>query len=286
MIKAMRTYTVSESNIIVDCPGFDLELTLDCGQAFRRPLECSQDAHTGTVTLFNVTEAEFLTKWDRYFDFCRDYESIKNEFASDSVMKAAIDYCGGIRLLLQDTWETLVSFIVSQNNNIPRIKLIIGRLYDHYGHFPTAADLAHETPETLDFAKAGFRAKYLIGSAKMVLSREINLDELAKMPTCMARLQLQKLPGVGPKVAECTLLYGYGRLECFPVDVWIKKALAEFYPDGFPFAGHPYAGIAQQFLFHYIRRQKREDRGQINGRETKKHNGKQLATVTVIQERN
>jgi N-glycosylase/DNA lyase len=249
----MRTYEVSGSNIIVDCKGFDLELTLNCGQAFRRPLECLQDEETGLVTLFDVSEAEFLKKWDHYFDFERDYEAIKREFAADPLMAEAMKAYGGIRILMQEKWEALVSFIISQNNNIPRIKLIISRLIDYYGYFPTAEELAGETPESLDFAKTGFRAKYLIGSARMVELNEVDLQAIAAMPTEKAREKLQKLPGVGPKVAECTLLYGYGRLECFPVDVWIRRALEEFYPDGFPFMNHPYAGIAQQFLFHYIR---------------------------------
>jgi N-glycosylase/DNA lyase len=218
-------------------------------------LQCAQDAKTGCVTLFNVSEAQFLEKWDGYFDFGRDYEAIKSEFASDPVMAEAMERFGGIRILRQDKWEALVSFIISQNNNIPRIKLIIGRLVEHYNRFPTTSDLAAETPETLAFARAGFRAKYLCGSAQMIDCGEVSLEQIAAMPTPEARTELQKLPGVGPKVAECTLLYGMGRLECFPVDVWIKRALAEYYPGGFPFQNHPYAGIAQQFLFHYIRQQ-------------------------------
>jgi N-glycosylase/DNA lyase len=160
---------------------------------------------------------------------------------------------GGIRILRQDSFEALVSFIISQNNNIPRIKLIIERLCDHYNRFPTPSDLAAETSETLAFARAGFRAKYLCASARLIVSGGVLLKNIAAMPLPEARIELQKLPGVGPKVAECTLLYGMGRLECFPIDVWIKRALNEYYPGGSPFLHHPYAGIAQQFLFHYIR---------------------------------
>jgi N-glycosylase/DNA lyase len=92
----------------------------------------------------------------------------------------------------------------------------------------------------------------------MIASGEVSLQAIHGMNTETARRELQKLPGVGPKVAECTLLYGYGRHECFPVDVWIKRALAEFYPGGFPFMNHPEAGVAQQYLFHYIRSKERE----------------------------
>jgi N-glycosylase/DNA lyase len=164
-------------------------------------------------------------------------------------MKKAIEFCGGIHILKQDSWETLVSIIISQNNNIPRIKLIINRLAAHFGHFPTAEDLLAD----ITFAKTGFREKYLKSAAENVLSGRVNLTEIEKMPTDKAREALMKISGVGPKVAECTLLYGFHRLECFPKDVWINRALARFYPDGFPFINHPFAGIAQQYLFHYIR---------------------------------
>ncbi|MDR0987151.1 MAG: DNA-3-methyladenine glycosylase 2 family protein [Ruminococcus sp.] len=219
-----------------------------------------------TIILHDVTEDEFLTKWDIYFDFGRDYEKIKSEFITDPTMKRAIDFCGGIRILKQDPWETLISFIISQNNNIPRIKLIINRLVEHFNRFPTPEDLLTD----IAFAKTGFREKYLKSAAENVLSGKVILTEtpksavnadpksaaeniVEKMPTESARSELMKISGVGPKVAECTLLYGFGRLECFPRDVWINRALAEFYPDGFPFISHPFAGVAQQFLFHHIR---------------------------------
>jgi N-glycosylase/DNA lyase len=251
--KNLRKYEVSGNSIIVDCPGFDLELTLDCGQSFERPLDCEQ-LPDGTVILKNVTEAEFLSKWDEYFDFARGYESIKAQFMSDPTMKRAIETYGGIHILKQDRWEALVSFIISQNNNIPRIKLILARLQEHFDRFPTPEDLLDD----ISFAKAGFREKYLKNAAEWVVSGKINLSDIDKMPTETARKTLMQINGVGPKVAECTLLYGYHRLECFPKDVWINRALDEYYPKsmypgGFPFIDHPYAGVAQQFLFHFIR---------------------------------
>ncbi|MDR0903145.1 MAG: DNA-3-methyladenine glycosylase 2 family protein [Ruminococcus sp.] len=243
----MRSFTAKDNNIYVECAGFDLALTLDCGQAFRQHVNAAQTG--GTITLYNVTEAEFLTKWDEYFDFNRDYEAIKREFITDPTMKRAIEFCGGIRILKQDPWETLTSFIISQNNNIPRIKLIIKRFVTYFNRFPTPEDLLTD----ISFAKTGFREKYLKSAAENVLSGNVNLSEIAKMPTEKARAELMKISGVGPKVAECTLLYGFHRLECFPRDVWINRALAEYYPDGFPFIENPYAGVAQQYLFHYIR---------------------------------
>jgi N-glycosylase/DNA lyase len=247
----LREWRSENGNIYVNCKGFDLDLTLDCGQAFRRVVDASQDAD-GTVILRNVSESDFLNKWDIYFDFQGDYEAIKEQFRADPVMKKALDFCGGIRILKQDEWETLISFIISSNNNIPRIKGIIKKLAQYFGHFPTPEDLL---ATDLSFTKAGFRIKYLLGTAKMVTDG-FDLMSIHNMTTAAAREALMKLPGVGPKVAECTLLYGFHRLECFPKDVWINRALKEFYPDGFPFINHPYAGIAQQFLFHYIRNTK------------------------------
>jgi N-glycosylase/DNA lyase len=243
----LRSFTAKDNNIYVKCEGFDLDLTVNCGQSFRQHVNASQQG--GTIVLHNVTEEQFLTKWDAYFDFNRDYEAIKREFRTDPVMKKAIEFCGGIHILKQDPWETLVSFIISQNNNIPRIKLIINRLVEHFGQFPNPSDLLTD----ISFAKTGFREKYLKSAAENVLSGKVSLDEVAKMPTPEARAALMQISGVGPKVAECTLLYGFHRLECFPRDVWINRALAEFYPEDFPFINHPFAGIAQQYLFHYIR---------------------------------
>jgi N-glycosylase/DNA lyase len=242
--KSLRNFKSENGNILVECPGFDLETTLNCGQSFRRHVDCEQ-LPDGRVILKNISEDEFLTKWDIYFDFNRDYETIKSEFISDTTLAKAIDFCGGIRILKQDSWEALISFIISQNNNIPRIKLIIDRFITHFGHFPTPQDLLSD----ISFAKTGFREKYL----KSAAMSNIDLEAVEKMPTENVRQELMKIKGVGPKVAECTLLYGFGRLECFPRDVWINRVLKEFYPDGFPYINHPYAGVAQQFLFHYIR---------------------------------
>jgi N-glycosylase/DNA lyase len=250
-VNVLRSYEVHDNDIYVNCPGFDLELTLDCGQAFRRLVDCEQ-TEDGTVILKNVTETEFLSKWDRYFDFNRDYEAIKAEFRTDKTLSEAIDFCGGIRILKQDPFEALISFIISQNNNIPRIKLIISRLIEHFDRFPTAEDLLTD----ISFAKTGFREKYLKSAAENVLSGRVNLEAIENMSTERARHELMKIDGVGPKVAECAMLYGFGRLECFPRDVWINRMLTEYYPDGFPFINHPYAGIAQQFLFHFVRNAK------------------------------
>ena len=167
----------------------------------------------------------------------------------------AVEKCGGIRILRQQPWETVISFIISANNNIPRIRGIIDRLCTGFGTdgcFPTPEQLAVQTPETLSPLRAGFRTKYILDAARKVADGTLCLDQLADMPLQQAREQLMTVNGIGPKVAECILLYGFHRLDAFPVDTWIKKVLCQCYPDGFPEWIAP-KGVAQQYLFHYIR---------------------------------
>ena len=262
-------YKVSGNDIIVYQKDFALDETLDCGQAFRwerrgeqaysgfmmdKPLELHKDDGENTFVFENTSEEDFLTVWRDYFDFDRDYGVLKEQYSrADKTLAAACAYAGGIRLLRQEPWEALCSFIISQNNNIPRIKGIIGRLCGLFGHFPTAAEIAAVGTEGLSPIRSGFRAKYISDAAHRVASGEIDLATVAKLPLENAREALKQIYGVGAKVAECELLYGMHRLEAFPVDVWIKRVLAEYYPCGFPQETAETAGIAQQYLFHYIR---------------------------------
>lgn len=264
-------YTIKGCDIIVHEPDLDLDDTLDCGQAFRwrktgsdhfctytgsfvnDRLTVSQ-VRKGEFIFHNTTEADFLSKWYGYFDFDTDYSELKRCFSEDETLSKACSFAGGIRLLRQDSWECLISFIISQNNNIPRIKGIIDRLCCNYGdNFPTAEQLAQETPDSLGYLRSGFRAKYLCDGAYRVHSGSTDLAAIAEAPIEKARASLKAIKGVGPKVAECVLLYGMHRVEAFPIDVWIKRVLAEYYPDGFPDYIRDNAGIAQQYLFHYIR---------------------------------
>ena len=178
-------------------------------------------------------------------------------------LKAAAEFAGGIRILKQEPFEALCSFIISQNSNIPRIKGIIERLFLHFGEpflyhnetryaFPTPKKLASCTPEDLAPLRAGFRAKYLIDAAKRIASGEIDLEAVRKMPLPDAKAKLQTISGVGPKVADCALLYGLHRTECFPMDVWMKRAVS-LLPRLSPADFGENAGIAQQYLFHYVR---------------------------------
>lgn len=261
-------YTVKNNNIIVHEKDFGLDDTLDCGQAFRwkkieSDFECT---YTGffldnklTVSqisddefiFHDTSETDFLGKWVDYFDFKTDYSELKRIFSEDETLAKACDFAGGIRLLRQDSWECLISFIISQNNNIPRIKGIIDRLCGNYRGFPTSVELSSETPNSLAYLRSGFRAKYICDAVKCVNSGKVNLTEIAEMPIDDARKSLKIIKGVGDKVAECVLLFGMHRTNAFPIDVWIKRVLAEYYPDGFP--DFPHAGIAQQYLFHYMR---------------------------------
>lgn len=259
-------YFAKDNNIYLSQEDFDLDETLDCGQAFRWE-KVSENCYSGyflntplTISkeedLFcfhDTTEEVFLKVWADYFDLYTDYSELKERFSADATLKKACDYAKGIRLLRQDRWEALCSFIISQNNNIPRIKGIISRLCEHYGGFPSYSQLACETPESLGFLRAGFRAKYLVDAAQKLERGELSLEEISKCDIDAARKALMTVKGVGPKVAECALLYGMYRTEAFPVDVWIKRVMENFYPDGLPECVKGVEGIAQQYLFHYIR---------------------------------
>lgn len=253
---------------------FDLAQTLDCGQSFRWE-ELENGDFKGVAFDREVTvhldggefyifggKAEDGALWGDYFDLDFDYGIIKNELSALSpVLKSAAEYAPGIRILKQDSWEALCSFIISQNNNIPRIKGIIKRLCESFGDktpdggftFPSAQRLSQLTVEDLAPLRSGFRAKYLIDAALKVSSGEINLNEVRIMPIDEARQSLMKIKGVGPKVAECALLYGMHRLECFPMDVWMKRAMAVLLPEFTIEDLGQYAGIAQQYIFHYSR---------------------------------
>lgn len=181
--------------------------------------------------------------------------------ASIPALEPACRFAGGIRVLRQDGWEALASFILSQNNNIKRITGIIERLCCQFGNpiggglcaFPPPERLAGLSPEDLAPLRSGFRARYLIDAARQVTGGTVDLAALSALPTAEARAELMKIVGVGKKVADCALLFGFGHGDCFPVDVWIGRALAELLPEGLPPSLAPCAGIAQQMIFHYMR---------------------------------
>lgn len=247
---------------------FDLAATLTCGQCFRWR-ENPDGSFTGTAAGRTLTvrpddagEAFSDPFWRGYFDLDLDYGAIRDGLSSLSpALAEAASYAPGIRILRQEPWEALCSFILSQNNNIPRIMGIVDRLCASFGDpladggfsFPGPERLAALSPEDLAPLRCGFRARYVIDAARKVAGG-LDLEALRTAPLPEAREALQSIHGVGPKVAECALLYGLHRLDAFPLDVWMRRAMASLFPGCAPETFGPYAGIAQQYIFHYSRR--------------------------------
>ena len=254
---------------------FDIRHICDCGQCFRflpfeggylgvaygRPIymENSSDG----VSL-HCSQSEFDTVWKDFFDLDTDYAVIAQALPKDGFTSAAVEFGRGLRILRQEPWEALCSFIISQCNNIPRIQSIIDRLCRLFGEeiewrgqtlytFPSAERLAQCTSEDLAPLRCGYRAPYIISAAKTVAACGSYFEELADLPTPEARKKIMELEGVGPKVADCFLLFGLHKLDAFPVDTWMKKA-AVYYGGKFdPSLFGEYAGIAQQYIFYYAR---------------------------------
>lgn len=256
----------------IQSENFDIKQTFLCGQCFRwsegsdgsfsgiasgRYIRLSQDG--GTVTLHGISEQD-IPFWQEYFDLATDYGEVVSRLSSDETLSLACKSSGGIRILRQEPFETLISFIISQNNNIPRISGIIGRLCESFGEkveggyaFPTAEGLRGVTPEQLAPLRAGFRARYICDAVDKVNSGEVDFAEIKQLPLAEAREKLKLIVGVGDKVADCVLLFGFAKYDAFPRDVWVKRLMAKFYPDGLPECAKGVEGIAQQYLFDYVR---------------------------------
>ena len=259
--------------VLKNAANFSLADTLDCGQAFRwyeKDGKWYGIAHGKKLCLFNqgndiviegVSKEDFENIWYEYFDLKRDYSAIIDCVKTDKRLNKICNLTKGIRVLKQDPWEALCSFIISQNNNIPRIKGIVERLCQTFGEdlgdgaysFPTAEKIATLSVEDLAPIRSGFRAKYIISAAQKVADGSVPLYDLHKQDAQSAAQSLMTITGVGPKVAACALLFGCGHIECFPVDVWIKRAMEVMFKDGLPDYALPYAGIVQQYIFHYAR---------------------------------
>lgn len=253
----------------------DLAQTLDCGQCFRWN-ENSDGSFTGvaygkcvtvkkkdsTLYINNANIDDFNNIWKPYFDLELDYGKIKESISLiHPVLKEAAEYASGIRILRQEPYEALCTFIISQNNNIKRIKGIVQRLCENFGEeiddgvfsFPSAERLAVLAPDELSVLRAGFRNRYIIDAAQKVSSGEVDLEACKKIDYEEAQKELMKITGVGKKVADCTLLFGMHRIEAFPVDVWMKRALDNLFKGMTAKDFGKYAGIAQQYIFHYSR---------------------------------
>lgn len=269
----MKIETAENGILVSDVSALSLPETLDCGQCFRWKTNENGDwcgvvrgiyreirQEENGILVLGASEKEFREIWFDYFDFGRDYDSLKNEFRGCDLLSEAVCFAPGIRVLHQEPWEAFISFIISQNNNIARIKGIIDRLCRRFGNplpgdayaFPTPEAIAGATVEELDSIGCGYRSGYLKKAAEEVSDGAVDLGEIGSLTTMDARERLLKITGIGPKVADCILLYGMGRCERCPADVWMKRVLSTLGGE-MPECVRNYEGIAQQFLFHYAR---------------------------------
>ncbi len=255
----------------------DLVKTFECGQCFRWNADAA-GVYTGVAyghaaalferggEVFIRTDAP-LALWREYFDLDRDYADISRSFLGKggAYLDNCVDFGRGIRILRQEPWEALCSFIISQCNNIKRIKGIVERLCCGFGEklefdgrqyysFPTAERLAECDEAALAPLRSGYRAAYIISAARAVAYGGMDLAALIDCPYAEAKKALLGLNGVGEKVANCVVLFGLYHMEAFPIDVWIRRALRENFPVGFnPASLGEYAGLAQQYIFYFAR---------------------------------
>lgn len=275
--------------LVIPVQDYDLAGTLASGQAFRWRQQ--DDAWYGVVAehwvrLRSTSDAiivetvEPVQNWDWLTDYLQvklDLNSVLQTFPKDEPLSKAVHACRGLRLLKQEPWECLASFILSSTKQIIQIQQIVGLLCTRYGRsvavpagqeaafsFPSSKRLSELSEADLRDCKMGFRAPYLLETAKMIEQKEVDLASLYTLGVDQARDELMKFPGVGKKIADCVLLFAYGFQSAFPVDVWVMKALRHLYfPKRYPnrkrletftktYFG-PNAGYAQQYLFHYMR---------------------------------
>ena len=283
---------------ILDNPdSFNLEHIFECGQCFRWN-KIDENTYIGVIkeAVIKVTKDKnryiFTGKSDSgnfediinyYFDLATNYSIYKEKLSKiDKFMSESIKFGEGIRILRQDLWETIISFIISANNNIPRIKKIIERLSKEYGKevefegkkyykFPTPEELADVSAEELRKLGLGFRDERIVNTTHMILMNQVNLDELKKMNnTEIMREELLKLDGVGPKVADCILLFSLKRFDVFPIDVWVRRVMNDLYNEVEEKVSKRQlqelaedkfgrmSGLAQQYLFYWKREESKE----------------------------
>lgn len=273
----MQEYGAAERVRLGTVRELDPVKTFECGQCFRWNAEgdgayfgvagdrAARLVREGDEVFLLCGPGDFDGFWRNYFDLERDYGAVSRSFGGGDYLRRCCAYGEGIRILRQDAWEALCSFILSQCNNIPRIKRLVETLCACFGEerefagrpyhtFPSAETLAVLEPEDLAPLRCGYRAPYVTGAARAVAAGEPDLAALAAADLDTAMTALTALEGVGVKVASCAALFGLGHLEAFPVDVWMKRALKEHFPPGFdPKTLGPCAGLAQQYIFYYAR---------------------------------
>ncbi len=283
---------IDDKIILKDMEDFQPEHIFECGQAFRWRKE-EDDSYTtiafnrvlnvrregGDIVLSPTNREDFHRIWYNYFDLDRDYNEIKEELSKDEILKQATKFGHGIRILNQDPFEMIISFIISANNQIPRIKKAIECIAENYGEkiptrgqyqgedfysFPSPEKLSQALAEDLrEICRVGFRDKRIVESSKMIAAGDIDMEEIFHMTRDQGKETLMALPGVGPKVSDCILLFGFNKDQAFPVDVWVKRVMEHFYLKedtnvkkigyhGARLFGD-LAGFAQQYLFYYAR---------------------------------
>lgn len=295
--------------IVVNISGrYSLRDTMECGQCFRYELVCDDgdmleyiipvgdilidvaQTKPGELIFFDLSDDDFEKVARPFFALDRDYDAIRRDIAerTDSEwLKAAAECGAGIAILKQDPWEALFSFIISQNNNIPRIRKIIREMSSAYGvnislqnhavkcpankidvtpceekckdcgicyTFPKCEEVLN-APDAMLPSRPGFRYRYLLDAAEKVYTGAVDLEKIAAAASYEVTVaELCKIVGVGEKVAACCALFGFGNLEAFPIDVWMKRAINDYFDGKLdPKMLGPYAGVAQQYIFHYIR---------------------------------
>ncbi len=225
---------------------------------------------TGKMTYdLSCSEEEWQTFWSGYFDLNRNYKEIRRqEQGKNAFADAAMDFGAGIRILHQDPWETLITFLISQRKNIPAIQKAVEGLCQAYGRpittayetlycFPTPQELSVADEADLRALRLGYRAPYVLDAIQQVESRTLDLTNIASLSSQKLLKQLQTVRGVGIKVANCVALFAYGRCDCVPVDVWINRAIEEDCHGCSPFPQYQEnAGIVQQYIFYYERESK------------------------------
>lgn len=271
----METVRITGSKVCLE--NFSLAQICQSGQCFR--MEKTQDhvysviaggrylkiEQEGPQCVFHCEKDEYENFWKSYFDLEGDYDAYISQIdVGDTYLTKAASFGSGIRILRQDLWEMIVTFLISQQNNITRIRKCVKNICEKYGEkkenaegvvyyaFPTPEALAGLAEDALMECNLGYRSKYVVRSARSVLTGEIDLDALFGMPYPEAREELLRLYGVGNKVADCICLFALHHLQVIPVDTHIQQAFSKHYPAGFPNALYEgYQGVLQQYIFYY-----------------------------------
>ena len=278
VVRLLRT-VYNGHMITINNPDFNIQKIAESGQCFRLRRGVQEEytliAHSRVLRIRQADEgcaldcdqAEYESLWRDYFDMDTDYAAIRAEADPEDIfLQRACAYGQGIRMLRQDPWEMLVSFIISQRKNIPAIQYCIEALCSRYGavleengeerlySFPSAQRLAELSEPEFLACSLGYRAKYLLAAARMVASGALDLEAIAALPDEALFSALLAVPGVGEKVANCVMLFGYHRLSRFPRDVWIIRVEEREYGGAFPLERYPdLAGALQQYVFYYAR---------------------------------